>query len=133
MTKWLLCTWLLVISLVRISIQQCTIEQFENRIVHDILLTTKATEMDQNFIINRTIYNCLSTSQTIGIYTSMSVSLLYIRSDTPNTLRDVRYDVACMNNVWLRVGQSSTAFISNDTRTDCWDCTRTLNDYHCSC
>lgn len=129
---WFLCTWLLVIALVRISIQQCTIKEFEDRVAFDTLLTTEATEANQKFNINRTIYNCLSTSQTIGIYIFMSVSILYIRSDTPNRLRDVRYDMECMDDVWLRVGQYPMAFISNDTRTDCWDCTRTPNDYHCT-
>ena len=124
--------WLLLVDLARVSIQQCTMEVFEGSIALDLLQNTETTESNQNFVINRTIYNCLSTSQTIGILGSMSVSILYIRSDTPGRLRDVRYDMLCMGNVWMRAGQMPTAFNSNDTRTDCSSCIRVVNDYHCT-
>ena len=125
--------WLLLIDLARVSIQQCTIEVFEDSIALDILQSTETTESNQNFVINETIYNCLSTSRTIGILRSMSVSILYIRSDTPNRLRDVRYDLLCVGNVWMRAGQMSTAFTSNDTRTDCSSClSAAVNDHHCA-
>ena len=125
--------WLLLINLARVSIQQCTIETFEDRIALDILQATETTESNQNFVINETIYNCLSTSRTIGILGSMSVSILYTRSDTPDRLRDVRYDMLCVGNVWMRAGQMSTAFTSNDTRTNCSSCLSAVNDHHCSC
>ena len=124
--------WLLLAALAKNSIQQCTIEEFEGRIALDTVQTTEATELNQDFTINRTIYNCLSTSQAIGIYKSMSVSILYIRSDTPNRLRDVRYDMLCMGNIWMRARKMSAAFISNNTRTDCSGCTSAVNDYHCT-
>lgn len=124
--------WLLIAALARNSIQQCTTEEFEDRIALDILRNSQSTEFNQNFTINRTIYNCLSTLQTIGGYRSMSVSLLYIRSDNPHLLRDVRYDMVCAGNVWMRYRQMSAAFESNDTRTDCSLCTSTANDHHCA-
>ena len=127
--------WLLLAAtLTRNAIQQCTIEEFEDKIALDILHSTQSTEYNQNFTINRTIYNCLSTSQTIGSYRSMSVSLLYFRSDKPDQLRDVRYDMACRSNVWMRYKQMSAALESNDTRTDCSVCTSSVyvNDHHCT-
>jgi len=124
---------LLLVTLVGVSVQQCTIEEFE-AIALDTVQTTEATDASQTFTINRTIYNCLSTSQTIGVYNSMSVSILYIRSDTPNQLRDIRYNMECLSNNWERVGENSTAFLSSDTKRNCSDCTdQTVNDYHCTC
>ena len=124
--------WLLLVALVRVSVQQCTIEGFEN-ITLDTLQSTEATDASQIFTINRTIYNCLSTSQTIGVYNSMSVSILYIRSDTPDRLRDIRYNMLCTNNAWGRVGEQPAAFTSSDTRQNCSDCTdQAVNDYHCT-
>ena len=111
---------------------QCTIEGFQNNVI-DLLQSTEATDFGQAFSVNRTIYNCLSTSQIIGVYNSMSVSILYIRSDTPNQLRDVRYNLRCISNSWLRAGQQSTALISSDTRRNCSNCIdQTVNDYHCT-
>ena len=125
--------WLLLAVLITVSEQRCTIEEFETTIAPDIIRHTEISEERQTITINRTIYNCLSTSQIIGIYRSISVSFLYSRSDAPNRLRQVRYDMRCMNNVWLRATeQISTAFLSNDTRTDCSDCTKAINDYHCT-
>ena len=128
-----LCLLLVVLTLIGCSAQQCTIEEFEDTTAVDLLLSTEATDISQTFTVNRTIYNCLSTSQTIGVYNSMSVSILYIRSDTPNQLREVRYNMVCNNGNWLRVGQLSTAFMS-DIRRNCSACTdQTVNDYHCTC
>ena len=124
--------WLLIATLARVSIQQCTVEEFDNKIAFDILQSTQATEIKQNFSINKIIYNCLSTSQTIGIYRSMSVSILYTRSDSPDRLRDMRYDMLCKNDVWMRYKQISTALESNDTRINCSDCFSTANDHHCT-
>ena len=124
--------WLLIATLARVSIQQCTVEEFDNKIAFDILQSTQATETKQNFSIDKIIYNCFSTSQTIGIYSSMSASILYTRSDSPDQLRDVRYDMWCKNDVWMRYRQSSTALESNDTRINCSDCISTANDHHCT-
>ena len=122
----------LLAALVGVSVQQCTIQRFEDVTTIDILQTSELTSA--NFTINRTIYNCLSTSQTIGVYNSMSVSILYNRSDTPNQLREVRYNMLCNNGNWARVGQQSTALVSSDTRHNCSACTdQTVNDYHCTC
>ena len=132
--KWMSLS-LLLAALTGLSVQQCiyTIEGFE-AIAIDTLQVTVATDASQTFTINRTIYNCLSTSQTIGVYNSMSVSLLYTRSNTPNQLRDVRYNMVCFSNSWSRFGQQSTALLSTDTMRNCSDCTnQTVNDYHCTC
>ena len=124
---------LLLVVLIGFSVQQCTIEGFEDTTALDALQSTEAFDAGQTFTINRTIYNCLSTSQTIGVYNSMSVSILYIRSDTPNQLREVRYNMLCSNGNWSHVGQQSTALVSDDTRHNCSDCTdQTVNDYHCT-
>ena len=122
----------LLAALVGVSVQQCTIQRFEDVTTIDILQTSEST--NENFTINRTIYNCLSTSQTIGVYNSMSVSILYIRSDFPNQLRDIRYNMVCFNGNWLRSREESTAFMSSDTRRNCSACTNaSVNDYHCTC
>ena len=122
---------LLLVTLAGVG-AQCTIEEFQN-IVIDLLQSTVATDFGQAFSVNRTIYNCLSTSQMIGVYNSMSVSILYIRSDTPNQLRDVRYNMRCVGNNWGRAGLQSTALISSDTRRNCSNCIdQTVNDYHCT-
>ena len=125
---------LLLAMLMGTTVQHCTIEEFE-AIALDTVKTTEIVEAGQIITaINGTFYNCLSTSQTIGVYNSMSVSILYTRSDTPNRLRDVRYNMACSSDSWLRVGQQSTALTSNDTRRNCSACTdQTINDYHCTC
>ena len=131
--KFLPSLCLLLVTLVGISVQQCTIEEFEDVTALDTVQATEATDASQTFTIIRTIYNCLSTSQTIGVYNSMSVSILYIRSDTPNQLRDVRYNMVCSSNNWARVGQQSTAFLSSDTRCNCSACTdQAVNDHHCT-
>ena len=124
---------LLVVAVLGTGVSaQCTIEGFQGSVI-DLLQSTVATDFGLAVSVNRTIYNCLSTSQTIGVYNSMSVSILYIRSDTPNQLRDVRYNMRCVGNNWGRVGQQSTALISSDTRRNCSDCIdQTVNDYHCT-
>ena len=125
--------WLLLATLIGITIQQCTIEGFE-AIALDTVKTTEIVEAGQNITaINGIFYNCLSTSQTIGVYNSMSVSIFYTRSDTPDRLRDVRYNMVCSSDSWLRIGQQPNAFTSNGTRRDCSACTnQTVNDYHCT-
>lgn len=127
-----LIVWLLLAALVRNAIQQCTIEEFEDSIALDLLRNSESTDFNQNFIINRTIYNCLATSQTIDKFKFMSVSLIYIRSDSPDKLRDVRYDLVCGSDVWMRYRQISAALESSDTRTDCSSCISTANDHHCA-
>ena len=130
--EFLLSLCYLLVTLVGVSVQQCTIERFEDVTALDTIQSTEATDASQTFTINRTIYNCLSTSQTIGVYNSMSVSILYIRSDTPNQLRDTRYNMVCNNGNWARDGQLSTALMS-DIRRNCSACTdQTVNDYHCT-
>lgn len=123
---------LLLISLVRMSIQRCTTEEFDNLKALDLIQNTESSETSQNFTIRDIIYNCLATSQIIGIYTSMSVSILYNRSDSPDVLRDVRYNLLCSQGKWHRYGQHPGAF--NESRADCYDCVMAVNesDHHCS-
>ena len=133
MTRLLVFLWFLLATMVGLSVQQCNIEGFE-AIALDTVKATEIAEANQNITaLNGTFYNCLSTSEIIGIYNSMSVSVLYTRSDTPDQLRDVRYNMQCINNGWLRVGEQLVALTSNDTRRNCSDCTdQTVNDYHCT-
>ena len=115
-----------------IRAQQCTIGGFQSRVL-DLLQSTEANDATLTFSVNRTIFNCLSTSQTIGFYNSMSVSILYIRSDAINQFREVRYNLQCSGNSWSRAGQQSTALVSSDNRLNCSDCTdQAVNDYHCT-
>ena len=124
--------WFLLALLVNISVQQCTIDDFQASIT-DIVVTTEATDAVQSFNVNSTYYNCLSSSQTIGQYSSMAVSILYIRSDDPNNIHEVRYNLLCNNSVWEVVGNQPTALRNNNTMLDCFDCTdQTVNEYHCT-
>ena len=62
----------------------------------------------------------------------MSVSIFFTRSDTPNQLRDVRYNMVCVNGTdWFRLAELPEGLDSNDTRRNCSACTnQTVNDYH---
>ena len=123
--------WLLLAFLVDISVQQCTIDEFQANVT-DIVISTKATDAVQSFIINSTYYNCLSRADTSDHYSSMSVSILYIRSDGPNDIHEVRYNLQCNNSVWEIIGNQSNALRSNNTKY-CEDCTdQTVNEYHCT-
>ena len=114
--QWL---WLLLVALVRVSIEQCTVEEFD---VLDTVLNSETSEVTHNVSIMEVIYNCLATSHVIGTYSSMSVSVLYNRSDNPHKLRNVRYDMLCKDNIWHRTRQMANIFMSNDTRIDCSNC-----------
>jgi len=121
----------LLLLLINLSVQQCTIEQFQN-IASIMVMSSEATGDKRSVIINRTYYNCLSRSDTSDHYSSMSVSILYIRSRDPNSVREVRYNLQCNSNMWEIVGNQSTALRSN-TSYDCSSCTdQTVNDYHCT-
>ena len=110
---------LLLVAIVRVSVQQCTTEGIES-ILLDTVIATDTTNDTQMITINRTTFNCLATSQTIGVYRSAHVSVSYIRSDNPNELRGYRYTYSCyQNTTWVRVGQFPQAF---DTRRNCSSC-----------
>ena len=126
--KVLTLSWVFLPLLFNISVQQCTIGQFHTTITTMVM----STEVTSDGQINSTYYNCLSRSDTRDHYSSMSVSILYIRSDDPNNVHEIRYNLQCNNNVWEIVGNQSTALRSN-TSYDCSDCTdQTVNDYHCT-
>ena len=123
----ILSVWLLLMALVEVSIQQCTIKGSMSKIKDNLSSTT-----DAMITINSTYYNCLSRSDTSDHYSSMSVSILYIRSDDPNNIHEVRYNLQCNNSVWEIVGSQSIALRNNNTRY-CEDCTeQTVNKYHCT-
>ncbi|XP_065903380.1 adhesion G protein-coupled receptor L3-like isoform X2 [Dysidea avara] len=126
-------TSLLVLLLLLIdpSVQQCTIEQFKTSVT-TMVMSKEDTSAKQSIIVNSTYYNCLSLFDTSDHYSSMSVSILYIRSDDLNNLHEVRYNLQCNNSVWEIVGNQLTALRSN-TSYNCSDCTdQTVNDYHCT-
>jgi len=130
--KLLFSLWLLLLAtLVGVSIQQCALEDLN---VIDLVLNTESNEFTDspNMYINAIYYNCFSASQTIGLFTSTSLSVLYNKSDSA-VLKEVRYNLQCMNGYWERVGRTSTALQNNDTRTDCYSCKdQTVNENHCS-
>ena len=125
MTGWL---WLFLIFLVDITVQQCTIDEFQANIT-DIVASTEVTSVVQYVTINSTYYNCLSRSDTSDHYSSMSVSILYIRSGDPNNIHEVHYNLQCNNSLWEIVGRQSTALRNNSTlyADDCND--QTVHDY----
>ena len=130
----LLC--LLLTNLVGVSSQQtsCTREGFQAIAVEQVFASvgSEATNLS-DISINEIYYNCLATSEIIGDYTTMSVSLLYTILSTPDTLREIRYVMLCIDGTWNRAAQNDTALISNNTRTDCHECTNTAdNEDYCS-
>ena len=113
--------WLLLMSSLEDSNQQCTKKNSISMI-----------PLSMGSIITSTYYNCLSRSDTSDHYSSMSVSILYIRSDDPNNTHEVRYNLQCNNSVWEIVGNQLTALRNNNTRY-CDDCTdQNVNEYHCT-
>ena len=123
--------WILTSCLIGVSLQQCTLDMFRRNASH-ILNSFETTWHDPSINITSTYYNCLSRSDTSDHYSSMSVSILYIRSDDPNNTHEVHYNLQCNNSVWEIVGNQSTALRSNNTRY-CDDCTdQTVNEYHCT-
>ena len=121
--------YLLLMTFVEVSMQQCDIADFN---ANDQVLSTEIINPNQTITINSTYYNCLSRSDTSDHYSSMSVSILYIRSDDPNNTREVCYNLQCNNSVWEIVGNQPTALRNNNTRY-CEDCTdQTVNECHCT-
>ena len=117
---------LLVLGLVEVSVQQCDRTEFN---VNNQVLSTVISNHNQTITINSIYYNCLSLSQIDGLYSSMSVSILYIRSDDPNNTREVHYNLQCKKSKWEIVGDQSTAQRNNNTRY-CEDCS--VNDHNCT-
>ena len=130
----LLC--LLLTNLVGVSSQQtsCTREGFQAGAVERVSASVGSEATNPlDISINETYYNCLATSETIGDYTTMSVSLLYTILSTPDTLREIRYVMLCINGAWNLAAENNTALRRNDTRTDCYQCTDTAdNEDYCS-
>ncbi|XP_065897908.1 fibropellin-1-like isoform X2 [Dysidea avara] len=128
----LLLLWLLLLTtLVGVSAQQCAVEDIN---VMDLVLSTESIEVTHmpNINITDIYYNCLSTSRTVGLYSSASLSVVYNRSK-PAAMLEVRYNVQCIRGYWHRVGRTTSALRSNDTRTDCYSCTdQSVNENHCS-
>jgi len=130
--KVVMSLWILQSLLINISAQQCTIEEFEIDATNIMVISTELASGGVSTNITSTYYKCLSISDTSDHYSSMSVSILYIRSDSPNNTHEVRYNLQCNNSEWKIVGNQSTALMSY-TSNDCFDCTnQTVNDYHCT-
>ena len=132
MINWCLCILLAALVLPRVSIQECTKEEFNKTNALDLLQVTESSENDQTFKVQNITYNCLSTSRVIEIYRSMSVSLWYTRSDTPNKIRDVRYNMLCYDGEWQRYRKHLDGFNSTEI-TNCSDCMNyNESDHHCT-
>ena len=128
---------LLMTTLIETSVQQCTKERFEARaqglVFESIASDASAVTSPSDVLINETYYNCLATSENIGTYTSMSVSLTYTISGDSDTLQDIRYVMVCSGGNWGRLAENNDALKNNETRTDCHRCTDTaINEEYCS-
>jgi len=123
--------WVLLATLVGVSVQQCAVEDLD---VTDFVQANEAIEVTDTLAVDEIYYNCLSTSQTIGLYTTMSLSVLYIKTSDPNTTREARYNLQCIKGGWARLGRNTTALRDNNTRINCSSCLdQNVNAYHCSC
>jgi len=128
--KLCLSFWVLLATLVGVSIQQCAVEDLN---LLDLVQTSEASENFNRFTIDEIYYNCLSTSQTIGLYTTMSLSVLYIEARTPTITREARYNLECKGGGWSRLGRNTTALRDNSTRINCSRCLdQNVDAYHCS-
>jgi len=132
--KFLPSLWsLLLATLVEVSIQQCVLEDIN---VSDLVQTTESygvelTDSD-TMHISAIYYNCLSAGQSVGLYSTASLSVVYNESRS-DTLREVRYNLWCRSERWERVGRTNIALRSNETRTDCYSCIdQSINENHCS-
>ena len=123
-------SWLLLVNLVDVSIQQCTTEQFEVTIPNII----ETTQNVQNVSVSRITYNCLvPSSMTTGSYTSMSVSVMYRVSENSTQSQDVRYNMKCESGQWSVFNTSTAIMIDGVERTNCESCLdQTVNLDHCT-
>ena len=124
--------WLLLATMVGVTMQQCTRTRFAAIASTTIMATTDTT---QNITINQITYNCLSASSAAnnGTYASMSVSILYSESNSPNQLHGIRYNLNCRNDEWYVSSSSVVTLIGGTTRVNCSSCLdQTVNEYHCS-
>ena len=130
--KVLAILWLLMTTLVGDSMQ-CSLEQFEAQ-APELVKDRLSGETNVNVTISEIYYNCLSTTVRIDDYSSMSVSVIFNISSNPDEEREIRFNLVCNNNdEWFRLNHSFTALRSNETRTDCYQCTdTTINMDHCS-
>ena len=104
-----LCT--LLLTIVGISVQQCSIKDLSNI---DNPPDDFGHQMT-NVTNNTTDYECLS----IYVYnSSINVTLSY--SD-PNNMYEVQYMLQCNNSVWETIGNISTTLRSNSTKDNCYD------------
>ena len=129
--KLLILLWLLLATLVGLSVQQCTIKEAETFVNTTLRESNPESinEADINFIAH---VNCLSTSEKLDKYNYMSISAFYNTSRNQSKANEIRFDLVCLNNIWLHYGQSFSALM-NDTRSDCYDCRNTtVNEHHCT-
>ena len=118
---------MLLMAAFEVNTQRCTTKGSMSKI-KDRLSSSSISKIT----IITTYYNCFSVLDTSDHYSSMSVSILYIRSDDPDNTHEVRYNLQCNNSVWDVVGNQSTALKSSGT-VYCEDCTdQTVNEYHCT-
>ena len=122
--------WILA-ALVGVSVQQCAVEDLN---LLDIVQAAEASETTGDLSIEAVYYNCLSSSQTVGRYATMSLSVLFIKANDPNTTSEARYNLNCASpTMWSRVGRNTTALRDNNTRMNCSSCLdQSVNDHHCS-
>ena len=129
--KLLVLLWLLLATLVGLSVQQCTVKGAES-FVNTTLREKNPENLEEANISFVAYLNCLSTTEQLGIYNSMSISASYNSSNNQSRVNEIRFDLVCIDGTWLRVSQTDTAFVS-DARSDCSDCgNATVNDHHCT-
>jgi len=125
--------FLIVPFLVDMSVQQCAIDSFKANVTN-IIASTEVIDVLQFITINCTYYNCLSSSQTVGLYLTMTLSVLFTKESTPNVTNEARYSAQCFRGLWSMSGDSiATALRDNNTRINCSSCLdQSVNDYQCS-
>ena len=129
-----LSSWVLLATLVGVSVQQCSVEDFNVFTFVEDAEIPQAEVTDSIRTIEAFYYNCLSSSQTVGLYLTMTLSVLFTKESTPNVTNEARYNAECFRGLWSMSGDSiATALRDNNTRINCSSCLdQSVNDYQCS-
>lgn len=129
-----LALFLLLATLVGVSIQDCTVQEARGAVedaLEDLLKGDQHIE-PPNITVIGTHTNCLATAKSYGTYSSISISVEYTYnfSGTPD---EIRFNFVCHRNTWLLVNDSGIPRIPDtNPRTDCSTCYDvTVNDDHC--
>ena len=115
--------------LLGVDAQECSIKAAENATI------LRISELESQPMVNiiDLQHNCFATSERLGAYYSISLSVRYSRTNSA-IVKVARHNWLCQNDAWLlhHENTSSSSYF-NETRSDCHACIdRTANDHYCT-